>query len=90
MHLVDDHKNAEILIHNGKFHVDEMLAVYIYEKAVDRDVAVIRANQVPDDYKGICMDIGDRSGRDDIPIFDHHKAKQKEEEKGMAACGMVF
>ena len=90
MHLVDDHKNAEILIHNGKFHVDEMLAVYIYEKAVDRDVAVIRANQVPDDYKGICMDIGDRSGRDDIPIFDHHKAKQKEEEKGMAACGKVF
>lgn len=90
MHLVNDYRKADVVIHNGKFHADEMLALQFYEKAVEKDIAVIRLSEIPKRFKGVCIDVGDGSGRDDLLIFDHHGSLEERRRDNRAACGKVF
>lgn len=90
MHLVKDYHDADVVIHNGKFHVDEMLALKFYEIGIGHpDISVARVCKVPNDFHGVCIDIGDEIRRTDLKaVFDHHKKKTETEK--YAACGKVF
>lgn len=90
MHLVNDYHDADVAIHGGKFHADEMIALQLYEVATDKEIAVVRLNSIPEDFKGVCIDIGDKSGREDLLIYDHHKSEAEKTIDKRAACGKVF
>ncbi len=90
MKLTHNYHEADIITHNGTFHADELFALNFYEAATGQDVTVYRADRIPEDFHGVCIDIGDTSGRDDLQIFDHHKIYNCLDVDKPAAISLVF
>lgn len=83
-------RRLNVAVHNGKFHLDEILSLILVEMA-DLSFNIIRTRDPKKITEAdICIDVG---GSDDGRIFDHHQrnfTRTWDNGVKMAACALVW
>lgn len=64
----------EVIVHSGRMHADDVFSVALL-KYINNDIKVIRTRDIPSDFKGLVVDVGD--GR-----YDHHGLDKVRYNKG--------
>jgi len=84
MLLEEKYDMKSALTHGGKFHADDVFCSALL-KIIFPEIEIIRANEVPEDYKGIVFDVG-------MGAFDHHQMEKelRSDNVAYAAFGLLW